>query len=163
MRRIRMSFGVVGVLWLLATAFANPTYFVKADMVRADGAVVHGPVCVPNSVFNPGEKIVFRASVIDAVTGAELAFEDVQARGLKAIVKFEGHDDVAMFFPPAGGADMPPGPSFFRGPWEIPADAPAGAYAWHVEVVDAQGNTATFEPIGQAFGANSVTIQTEQQ
>lgn len=163
MRRIRMSFVVVGVVWLLATATANPTYFVKADMVRADGAVVHGPVCVPNSVFYPGEKVVFRASVIDAVTGAELAFEDVQARGLQATVKFEGHPDIAMFFPPAGGADMPPGPSFFRGAFEIPADAPAGAYAWHIEVADAQGNTATFEPIGQAFGANSVTIQTTQQ
>jgi len=162
MRRIQLSFVVVGVLWLLATVFANPTYFVKADMVRADGPVLHGPVCVPNSVFYPGEKIVFRASVIDALTGAELAFEDVQARGLKASVKLEGHDDVAMFFPPAGGADVPPGPSFFRGPFVIPADAPAGAYAWHIEVMDAQGNTATFEPIGQTFGANSVTIQAQQ-
>ncbi len=161
MRSIRMSF-VVGALWFLTAALANPTYFVKADMVRADGPVLHGPVCVPNSVFYPGEKIVFRASVIDAATGAELAFEDVQARGLKASVKVEGHDDVPMFFAPAGGADMPPGPSFFRGPWVIPADAPAGAYAWHVEVIDAQGNTATFEPIGQAFGGNSVTIQAQQ-
>ena len=163
MKRNWVSLLVVGVLWLLATAFANPTYFVKADMVRADGAVVHGPVCVPNSVFYPGEKVVFRASVVDAVTGAELAFEDVQARGLQATVKLEGHPDITMFFPPAGGADMPPGPSFFRGAFEIPADAPAGAYAWHIEVADAQGNTATFEPIGQAFGANSVTIQTAQQ
>jgi len=143
MRRIRNSFVVVGMLWLLATAFANPTYFVEADMVRAEGAVVRGPVCVPNSVFFPGEKIVSRAPVIGTATGAELAFEDVQARGLKALVKLEGHDDVAKFFSPAGGPDMPPGPSFFRGPWEIPADAPAGAYAWHIEVVDAQGNTAT--------------------
>ena len=162
MKRIRMSLVVVGVLWFLTTALANPTYFVKADMVRADGPVVHGPVCVPNSVFSPGEKVVFRASVIDAATGAELAFEDVQARGLKAVVKLEGHDDISMFFPPAGGADMPPGPSFFRGPWPIPADAPAGAYAWHIEVVDAQGNSASFEPIGQSFGANSVTIQAGQ-
>lgn len=161
MRRIRMSFVVVGLAWSMAAAFANPTYFVKADMVRADGPVLHGPVCVPNSVFYPGEKIVFRASVVDAVTGAELAFEDVQARGLKAVVKLEGHDDVAMAFPPAGGEGMPPGPSFFRGPWTIPSDAPAGAYGWRVEVVDAQGNAAAFEPIGQAFGANSVTIVAE--
>ena len=158
MRQIRTLLVIVGLVGLFAAALANPTYFVKADMVRADGAVVHGPVCVPNSVFYPGEKVVFRASVIDAVTGKELALEDVQARGLKAVVKLEGHEDIAMVFPPAGGADMPPGPSFFRGPWAIPADAPAGAYAWRVEVVDAQGNAATFEPIGQAFGANSVTI-----
>ncbi|MEJ2667910.1 MAG: hypothetical protein P8Z81_12570 [Deinococcales bacterium] len=159
MRRISLAF--FAVVALLATvALANPTYFVKADMVRADGAVLHGPVCVPNSVFYPGEKIVFRASVVDALSGAELTFEEVQARGVKALVKLEGHDDIPMFFPPAGGADMPPGPSFFRGPWPIPADAPAGAYNWHIEVVDAQGNAATFEPIGQTFGANSVTIQT---
>ncbi|HKI55908.1 MAG TPA: hypothetical protein VKB31_02055 [Trueperaceae bacterium] len=158
MRRIALALLSVGAL-LATAALANPTYFVKADMVRADGPVLHGPVCVPNSVFYPGEKIVFRASVIDAASGDELAFEDVQARGLRATVKLDGHEDIQMFFAPAGGADMPPGPSFFRGPWPIPADAAAGAYAWHVEVVDAQGNSATFEPIGQAFGGNSVTIQ----
>ena len=142
-----------------AVAFAQaPTYFVKADMVRAAEGDLHGPACVPNAVFYPGEKIVFRASVIDAATGQELAFEDIQARGIQALVKLEGHDDIGMFFLPAGGADMPPGPSFFRAPWPIAADAPVGSYAWHVEVTDSQGNTATFEPIGQAFGSTNVTI-----
>jgi len=140
---------------------AAPAYFIQADMVRAaEGAM--GPVCVPNSVFMPGEKIVFRAAVVDAATGEELTIDQIQARGVEAVVKFEGHDDIPMFFPPPDAPDMPPGPSFFRGPWVIPADAPEGIYAWHVEVTDAQGNAAVFEPIGQVFGANNITILASQ-
>lgn len=153
----------VVVMSLMAAAWAAaPTYFVKADMVRAaEGAM--GPVCVPNTVFVPGEKIVFRAAVIDAATGEELTLDQIQARGIQAVVKFEGHDDIGMFFPDPSGPDMPPGPSFFRGPWVIPADAPVGTYSWHVEVTDAQGNAATFEPIGMAFGSTLVTIQAAAQ
>ena len=94
---------VMSVLGGTALA-AAPTYFVKADMVRAaEGAM--GPVCVPNSVFQPGEKIVFRAAVIDAATGEELTIDQVQARGIQAVVKFEGHDDIMMFFPPPDAPD----------------------------------------------------------
>lgn len=151
------------LLWVAggAALAASPTYFVKADMVRAaEGAM--GPVCVPNTVFIPGEKIVFRAAVIDAMTGEELTIDQIQARGVQAVVKLEGHDDIGMFFPPPGGQDSPPGPSFFRGPWVIASDAPAGTYSWHIEVTDAQGNSATFEPLGMAFGSTAVTIQAAQ-
>jgi len=146
----------------LASAQA-PTYFVKADMVRgAQGAM--GPVCVPNSVFFGGEMVVFRAVVYDAATGEELLFDQVQERGITATVHLEGLEPFAMFFPPPGGAGEgaegpPPGADFFRGPWAIPADFPTGMYVWHIEVTDAQGNTATFDPIGSAIGLNNVTIQ----
>lgn len=150
------------VIGSLALAQA-PTYFVKADMVRgAQGAM--GPVCVPNSVFFGGEMIVFRATVYDAATGEELLFDEVQARGITATVHMEGREPAAMYFPPPSGggegeAGPPPGADFFRGPWAIPADFPTGMYTWHIEVSDAQGNTATFDPIGGAIGLNSITIQ----
>ncbi|MEJ2291466.1 MAG: hypothetical protein P8Y05_07090 [Deinococcales bacterium] len=140
------------------SALAAPTYFVMADMVRAEEGTPRGPVCVPNSVFFPGEKIVFRAGVVDAATGEQLRFDEVQARGDKAVVKFYDHDDIAMFFPPPE-AGSPPGSGFFRGPWPVPQDQAAGMYNWHIEVSDAQGNSASYQPIGQSFGANAVTIQ----
>ena len=154
---------VAGLLGTIAAAQA-PTYFVKADMVRgAQGAM--GPVCVPNSVFFNGEMIVFRAVVYDAATGEELKFDEVQSRGITATVVMDGRDPAQMFFPPPGeGAEEgeegpPPGADFFRGPWAIPADFPAGMYNWHIEVTDASGNTAVFEPIGMAIGLNPITIQ----
>jgi len=144
------------VIGSLALAQA-PTYFVKADMVRAaQGAM--GPVCVPNSVFYPGEMIVFRASVYDAATGEELLFDEVQARGLTATVYMEGRGPELMYFPPP--REGVPGPAdFFRGPWAIPADFATGVYTWYIEVTDAQGNVATFQPIGSAIGLNNITIQ----
>lgn len=156
---------VLAVLGSLAWAQA-PTYFIKADMVRgAQGA--QGAVCVPNSVFFPGEMIVFRTVVYDAATGEELKFDEVNARGITATVHMEGMEPMPMFFPPPseggegeeGEEGPPPGADFFRGPWAIPADFPAGMYGWTIEVTDTEGNTAEFVPIGASFGAGSITIQ----
>lgn len=173
---------VVGLLGSLALAQA-PTYFVKADMVRgAQGAM--GPACVPNSVFFNGEMIVFRAVVYDAATGEELSFDQIQERGITATVHMDGTEPLSMFFPPpmeagegappAEGGDEgqsegeggppaeggpPPGADFFRGPFAIPADFPAGMYAWTIEVTDSAGNTAEFSPIGASAGLPSLIIQ----
>ena len=161
-----MRIGLIVVAALLGSAaFAQPTYFLKADMVRgAQGA--QGAVCVPNSVFFPGEMIVFRTVVYDAATGEELSFEQVQELGITATVHMEGQEPLEMFFPPPateppppGEEGPPPGADFFRGPWTIPADFPSGMYNWTVEVTDAQGNSAEFVPIGASFGAGSITIQ----
>jgi len=161
MRKLLVSM-VLAAVGSMALAQA-PTYFVKADMVRgAQGAM--GPVCVPNSVFFGGEMVVFRAIVYDAATGAELTFDEIQARGLTLTVHLDSVEPWAMFYPPPGEAaegqeGPPPGAEFFRGPFAIPADFPAGMYGWHIEGVDAAGNTATFEPIGAAIGLNNITIQ----
>jgi hypothetical protein len=161
MRKLSVAI-LVAVICSVAMAQA-PIYFVKADMVRgAQGAM--GPVCVPNSVFFTGEMIVFRAVVYDAATGEELLFDEVQARGITATVHMDGREPAAMFFPPPGGAGEgeegpPAGADFFRGPWAIPADFPTGMYTWHIEVTDAAGNVATFDPIGGAIGLNNITIQ----
>ena len=157
-------------------AFAQQDYFIKADMVRgAEGAM--GAVCVPNSVFYPGEKIIFRAVVYDAATGEELKFEEIQERGIQATVHIEGHEDLTMFYPPPAEGDAaadgegeaepeaegpPPGAEYFRGPWPIALDMPQGMYGWTVSVTDAEGNTAEFEPIGAAIGAGSITVQAAQ-
>lgn|SRR5690606_28798029 len=163
MRRFVMV-TVLAALFSMALAQA-PTYFVKADMVRgAQGA--QGPVCVPNSVFFNGEMIVFRAVVYDAATGEELKFDEINARGITATVHMDGRDPTPMFFPPPaqgeaaeGQEGPPPGADFFRGPWAIPADFPAGMYTWQLEITDAEGNVAEFQPIGGTVGLNNITIQ----
>ena len=172
----------LATLGSLAAAQA-PTYFVKADIVRgAQGAM--GPACVPNSVFFGGEMAVFRMVVYDAATGEELSFDQVQERGITASVVIEGLEPIEMFFPPPmeagegappaeGGGEgeaegeggppaeggPPPGADFFRGPFAIPADFPAGMYAWTIEVTDSAGNSAEFSPIGASAGLPSLIIQ----
>ena len=80
---MRYLVGIVLTAAIASFAFAQPDYFVTADMVRsAQGAM--GPVCVPNSVFHPGERIIFRAIVVDAETGEEMKFEGLQLGGRRA-------------------------------------------------------------------------------
>lgn len=134
----------------------QPKYFVHADMVRgAQGAM--GAVCVINSVFYPGEWIIFRTVVVDAATGEELGHDAIAELGLQAKVVIDGVADIDMFFPPADAA-MPPDMYFFRGPWTVPDDLAMGEYRWNVIVSDAAGNEVTFAPIGQGVGLSSITI-----
>ncbi len=141
----------------LSYGFAQaPAYFVQADMVRgAEGA--QGAVCVINSVFNPGEKIVFRAVVYDAATGEELQHDAIEELGITAHVMVDGLDTFDMFYLPFD-ADTPPGRYYFRGAWSIPADFAMGEYSWNVEVRDAAGQVVTFAPIGQGIGLSSITV-----
>jgi hypothetical protein len=141
----------------LSQAFAQaPAYFVHADMVRgAEGA--QGAVCVINSVFHTGEKVVFRAVVYDAATGEELTHDAIAERGLTAHVTVDGVETMDMFYLPFE-ANTPPGRYYFRAPWAIPADFAMGDYAWNVEVRDTAGNVVTFAPIGQGIGLSSITV-----
>ena len=142
---------LMGVAWA-----QQPTYFVRADMVRgAQGAM--GAVCVINSVFYPGEKVIFRTVVVDAATGEELLHDAIAELGLTAKVVIDGVADIDMFMPPLE-AGTPPGMYYFRGPWAVPDDAAMGEYRWNVIVSDAGGNEVTFAPIGQGIGLSSITI-----
>ena len=65
---MRRLWTAVSVMALVGVAQAAPKYFVQADVVRgAPGA--QGAVCVANSVFYPGEQVVWRAKVFDTTTG----------------------------------------------------------------------------------------------
>ncbi len=153
-------FALVSMFLLFAWAGAQNSYFIKADMVRgAQGA--QGNVCVPNSVFVPTEMIVFRAVVYDATTGEEMLEDAIAERGIQATVHIQDLATIPMFFPPASEG-MGPGMLFFRGPFAIPADAATGLFDWWIEVTDASGATASFQPIGREFGAGQITIQAAQ-
>lgn len=122
-----------------------------------------GPVCVPNSVFFGGERIIFRAIVYDAATGEQLSFDQIQELGITATVHIDGVEPIDMFYPPPeafGAPDgPPPGTEYFRGPWGIPVDYAPGMYGWGITVTDAQGNAVDFTPIGASAGLNDITIQ----
>lgn len=155
MRSVR-SFVAVLVLGVLAqVALAAPAYFVQADMVRsAEGAM--GEVCVPNSVFHPGESIVWRAYVFDGETGERVDAAQIEERGLTVTVMLDGEPLEMAYFPHPPGAENVE--FYWTHAWKIPADQPMGMYTWSVVVRDAAGAEVVFEPIGQGIGLPNLTI-----
>lgn len=156
MRTIRTLILSVLATLFASAAFAAPAYFVQADMVRgAAGAM--GSVCVPNSVFQLGEMIVFRAYVFDGETGERLDAATVEERGLIVTAELDTGESFEMVYSP-----HPPGAEnqdfYWVHGWAIPSDHPTGMFAWTVVVRDATGAEATFAPIGQGVGLPNLTI-----
>lgn len=158
MRRFTMV--TIVALFVSAVNAQAPAYFIHADAVRG-AQQAQGAVCVANTLFFPGEWVIFRTVVTDAATGEEIGHEEIEARGITAKVIVDGVGEIEMFYPPLE-AGTPPAMYFFRGPWPIPADFAMGDYRWNVEVSDAEGNVATFAPIGQAVGMGSITVMVRQ-
>lgn len=155
MRTVRTFVSSAVVTLLASFAFAAPAYFVQADMVRgAEGAM--GEVCVPNSVFHPGEKIVFRAYVFDGETGERLDAAQIEERGLSVTVILDGESLEMAFFPHPPGAENVE--FYWTHAWTVPADQPMGVYAWSVVVTDASGAEVAFEPIGQGIGLPNLMV-----
>lgn len=156
MRSVR-SFVLVLVLGVLAqAAWAAPAYFVQADMVRAaEGAM--GEVCVPNSVFHPGESIVWRAYVFDGETGERLDAAAIAERDVTVTASLDTGESFELHYAP-----HPPGAEvtdeYWTYGWAIPAEHPSGLFAWTVTVSDAAGAEVQFAPIGQDVGLPNLTI-----
>lgn len=143
---------------LLAVASAATGYFVQADVVRGARGEPQGRVCVANTVFYPGEQIVWRAYVYDASTDERLTQEQIEARGITVTATLGNEVSVPLNFTPHPPGDTPNKELFWAGGWQIPADYPTGMFEWTVEVQDEAGNTAVFEPIGHKIGLGSLTI-----
>jgi hypothetical protein len=152
---------IVLVALLVTSAFAN-TYFVQMDLVRgAENA--KGAVCVANTVYQPGETVVWRAYVFDAVTGGKLTEAAIKSRELKVQVTLDGGQTLDLAY----GAHPPGAPAsnqemYWTGAWGIPADAAAGTYNWTLTVTDGAGHKDSFTPIGQGIGLDQLTIAKPQ-
>lgn len=148
---------IVLVAVLAATAFAN-TDFVQMVMIRG-GTGAKGPVCVSNTVFQPGEQVVWQAYVYDAVTGIRVTPNEIQDRGIRLEVTLDNGNTVGFAY----GAHPPNVSSssqdhFWTGSWKIPADAATGTYNWTLTVTDGAGHHDSFTPIGQGVGLNQLTV-----
>ena len=160
-RRARVRLGLAAALALacgaLTGAFAQASgYFIQADTVR--GAVgAQGAVCVINSVFMQGEQVVFRAYVYDAATGEQLTQEEIDARGVKVYGVIDGERVVELEYVPHPPESEQTEFFWARG-YQLPADHPTGNFTWSVEVEDAAGTTAAYQPPGHTVGLGALTI-----
>lgn len=141
------------------SAVAAPGYFIQADVVRGAEGHPTGPRCVPNSVFVPGEGMVFRVKVYDAATGKELNDSMVRSRGVQVKVHLSNGKTLSTHYIP-----HPPNPhaphhaKYWTVLWLIPKDAPSGHLTWQISASDKQGRTGHFAPIGQALGVADLQI-----
>jgi len=159
MRHVKWLAVLVAVL--ATSAFAN-TYFVQMASIRG-GTGAKGPVCVSNTVFQPGEAVVWQVQVYDAVTGGKLTQAAIAARDVKVEVKFED----GQTFEAEYGAHPPSAPAanqdhFWTAAWDIPADVSTGPYNYTVIVTDSAGHSDAFTPIGQDVGLNQLTVAKPQ-
>jgi len=142
------------VVFALAAVFVarqseagQPAFRVMSDIV-AEG------VCVHQSVFAPGDTIIWRAVVQDN-DGVPIAAGAIKARGITAIVTLSDGTTFALRPPEA---NAPASQVFWTVPWHVPRLHRTGTLPWTLTVSDRSGGKAVFTPIGQAAGAAVLTI-----
>lgn len=120
---------------------------------------VQGVNCVNQTVFFPGDTVVFRAVIADGPTGRPLTRDDVQRLGVQAVVTLSDGTKLPLRLeshPPPPNA--PAHKIYWAGAAPIPADHPTGALTWTVTVSDKSGHSTTFTPMGQEAGVAVLTI-----
>ena len=96
--------------------------FIQADVVSG----VAGPtICVLQSRYAPGDKVVFRATAIDAATGQV-------ARDAALTVRFADGTTLPMAYGPHPGRGTPTD-EFWTVGWTVPDNAPVGIMRYTVE------------------------------
>jgi hypothetical protein len=135
-----------------ASAQSKPLpYRIYADVVQAR-------VCVPKSVFNPGDTIVWRAEIDDAA-GVRLTAAQIKALGIQAVIALKDGTKLPLAFgihPPFPNA--PATDLYWAVAWYVKPDHPTGTLPWTLTVTDAAGNSVGFTPIGQVNGASVLTL-----
>jgi hypothetical protein len=128
---------------------------VMADVVTSarNGKGAQGVICVQQSVFFPGDTVIFRAVVSDA-NGTALTEEQIKQRGVKVLVTTgEGAKIPLVYQPhPPPNVPVPRHELYFAAAYPIAHEHPTGNLPWTLTVTDNANHTVTFAPIGQDAG-----------
>jgi hypothetical protein len=130
---------------------APPGFRLSADVVAAQ-------ICIPQSIFAPGDVIVWRAEVQDN-NGVRLLGDAIKARGITAVVTLKDGTQIPLRFgihPPFKNA--PKTDTYWTGSLFVKPGHPTGTLPWTLTVMDSTGAKATFTPIGQSVGLSVLTI-----
>jgi|GEM_PF-1501427 hypothetical protein len=139
-----------------AATAGDRTYRVFADVVTSGVGRpgVQGVPCVAQSVFFPGDTIVFRAVIADGPSGTPLSSADIERLGVQAVVTLSDGSRVPLKFeshPPVPNA--PVHRSYWAGALHTAPDHPTGTLKWTLNITDKAGHHVTFVPLGQDVGA----------
>jgi hypothetical protein len=136
------------------TALAEPLAL-QADMVWGPLNIpedeMAGAVCVNLSQFPRNSEIVWRARVIDPVSGEEL--------GDDALDSVEVNLGDGQTFEMRYGPHPRDNPTdfFWTTSWDIPANYPTGTVDWEVVASTSDGRTGTFTPFDVAPSLLTIT------
>ncbi len=111
------------------------------------------------TVFFPGDGIVFRAVITDGPSGIPLSAADVARLGLVATVTLSDGGKVKLSLrahPPEPQA--PVHRMYWAGSIKTAADHPTGTLKWTLTVTDQAGSQVVFEPLGQANNETVLTL-----
>ena len=135
------------------TAPAAAPLRVQADVVTSavNGKGVQGAICVQQSVFFPGDTVIFRAVVADA-NGTALTADQVKQRGVQVVVTTGEGAKIPLVYEmhPPEQVPAPVRAYYFAAAYHIAGEHPTGTLPWTMTVTDAAGHTVSFTPIGGA-------------
>lgn len=143
---------VAGISPLAARAQSKPLAYRIAAEVVADR------ICIPQTIFNPGDVIVWRADITDP-SGAKIDKVKAAALGLSAVVSLRDGTKIPLAMsvhPPFPNA--PATESYWSASWKVQPTHPTGTLPWTLAVTDTAGNQVSFAPIGQGIGLGVLTI-----
>lgn len=144
-----------------ANAQSTATFRVVADTVTSgSNPGVQGVACVNETVFFPGDVVVFRAVVADGPSGTPLTQAEVTSRGITAVVTTSEGRSIPMHFGmhPPPNVQAPRRAPYWSGTMPIPRDHSVGTLPWSITVTDNTGAKTTYSPIGQDAGVSVLTI-----
>lgn len=143
------------------TAPAAGPLRVEGDVVSSavNGKGVQGQICVSQSVFFPGDTIVFRAIVADA-NGTPLTADQLKQRGVKVVATTSEGAKIPLVYEQHPPPNIPsPGRAYyFAAAYHISGDHPTGILPWTMVVTDGDGHTVKFTPIGTNDGNGVLQI-----
>lgn len=110
-----------------------------------------GAVCVQQSRFARNSEIVWRARVIDPVTGEELGDDTLSS----VVVNLGDGQTLEMRYGPHPRDN--PTDSFWATSFDIPADYPTGTLDYEIVATGPDGETASFRPFDVTSSLLTVT------
>ena len=150
MRKLKFLILATALAALIGAAFAaGPAYYIRAEVVRGSKNAT-GPTCVLVSTFKTGEQVVWLAKVYKIGTGEEITPDTAKQLGMKMTAKLEDGTAIDMELGPHPSKGEPK-VSMWAGAWVIPPVYPTGVLKYTLTVTDAQGNTATWQPMNQDY------------
>ena len=133
----------------------------NADVVTSarQGKGVQGAICVQQSVFAPGDTIIFRAVVTDA-NNVPLTQDQLTQRGVKVVVTTGEGATIPLVYEqhPPPNIPVPKHDLYFAAAYPISHEHPTGTLTWTAVATDTAGHSITFAPIGQVTGVTVLQI-----
>jgi hypothetical protein len=133
----------------------------NADVVTSarQGKGVQGAICVTQTVFAPGDTIIFRAVVSDE-NGVQLTEDQLKQRGVKVVVTTGEGAKIPLVYEqhPPPNIPVPKHDLYFAAAYPIAHEHPTGTLTWTAVATDSAGHTVSFVPIGQQTGVTVIQI-----